>query len=513
MKPYQSIGRSTWSNRRRRRRSGSILVWSAFLLVALIAMVGLVIDGGLMMAAYRQCHNAADAAALAAAMDLMLGRSEAEAAATAVNFVTDAEHNNLPDATVVVNVPPTQGPYAGSPDHVEAIVTYPFPTYFVHVVMPGHNRDQSVRAWAVAGFEWITAGEGVMALDPTAWPGLNVSGGGRIKILGRIIVNSEGGGVDENGDPSNMALLGHNKWGAKVGTCPLCPFGARRGVFAKDIQLVGGVDTPESFKNIDPLNPKSPLRCNGLPVPDPFANLPTPSTANGVDPTDWGTVKVTNAGLKQGPPSWEDPDTGEVTLQPGVYEQLTVTGGDVTLMPGIYVLSGSNNNNLSLTGGEVTGEGVMFYNTGADYNPNDGSPDAGDPPDPMNQSPPPKHPATDFGDVTLNASMHFFTPSMHFTPIDTETFSYPNPEINVFDGILFYQRRANPEPVRIEGSLQEGVLEGTIYAKWSHFTIAGQGTCNAQFIVGSIAVTGQGNVTIDYAGKDIAKVQNVFLVD
>ena len=59
----------------RHSRKGAILVWFALIFVVMLGMMGLVIDAGLLMAAQRQAQNAADAAALAAAHDLMLGRS------------------------------------------------------------------------------------------------------------------------------------------------------------------------------------------------------------------------------------------------------------------------------------------------------------------------------------------------------------------------------------------------------------------------------------------------------
>ena len=54
------------------------------------------------------------------------------------------------------------------------------------------------------------------------------------------------------------------------------------------------------------------------------------------------------------------------------------------------------------------GKGVMFYNTGADYNPTTGAPDASDAIDPFNQSPPAADPAGNFGPITLagNAAHH-----------------------------------------------------------------------------------------------------------
>ena len=46
------------------RRPGKVLVLFTMLLPVLLGLVGLVVDGGLMMAAQRRVQNAADAAAL-----------------------------------------------------------------------------------------------------------------------------------------------------------------------------------------------------------------------------------------------------------------------------------------------------------------------------------------------------------------------------------------------------------------------------------------------------------------
>ena len=73
---------------RRHARRGSLIVWCSLLLVVLLGMVGLIIDGGMMLAAHRHAHNAADAAALAAAFDLLSGRTAGEAVSTGTTFVT-----------------------------------------------------------------------------------------------------------------------------------------------------------------------------------------------------------------------------------------------------------------------------------------------------------------------------------------------------------------------------------------------------------------------------------------
>jgi hypothetical protein len=133
------------------RRSGQTLILFALLFPVLLGMVGLIIDGGLMMAAFRQTQNVADAAALAASMDRIRGETKFAATATATTFVRDPQFNNMPDATVVINMPPLSGPYAGNGDYTEAILTNRVQTTFIQIL--GVNRDQRVQARAVAGFE------------------------------------------------------------------------------------------------------------------------------------------------------------------------------------------------------------------------------------------------------------------------------------------------------------------------------------------------------------------------
>src|SRR5437764_11777902 len=99
------------SSRVGRKRSGKIVVLFALILPVLLGMTGLVIDGGMLLAAHRQARNAADAAALAAALDLLNGKSLATAQATATTFVHS--YNNLSKATVTTRLP-TSGPYSGN---------------------------------------------------------------------------------------------------------------------------------------------------------------------------------------------------------------------------------------------------------------------------------------------------------------------------------------------------------------------------------------------------------------
>ena len=522
MSKFYTIGSVLKSKLRRRRdRKGSVLVFFALILGVLLALAGVVVDAGLLMASHRYAQNSADAAALAAAYDLLYGKSNDTAIASAFTFVKDhnkGAHATLHDAAdPEVNIPPVNGPYAGMSRYAEVIVEYPTKSFFIHLVpfLPGIDDTHVVKARAVAGFEFVTAGAGVIVLDPSAAPGLDVGGGARLIVDGDVLVNSEGGGVTEDGVP-----LDGKHYGASVSN--------NSTLQANYVRVVGGVDNPENFQSYDPAATESPLHADmKTPVPDPFITIDTPWVANGVDPTEWGEVKASDGGSDPGDvdPSdpyrnrvVDDPDLGPETLllHPGIYTSIDVTGGNVRFLPGIYVLKPDTNTQTSLkiTGGNVVASGVMFYNTGDNYSPYTGGPDLNDR---FNSSLPPAPDGAHFGAMTINAAMKF-------EPIDLDTFvddygpyvdEYDPAHVPAmdFEGMLFYQRRLNDAKVDFQGNAEEGNLAGTIYGKWSNFKIAGQGTYDAQFVVGSLSVSGNGDVTIQYAGDKEGKAPQVFLVE
>lgn len=467
-------------------RSGVTLIWLAFLLTVLLGMVGLAIDGGLLMAGHRQAQNAADAAATAAAYDMFLGRPDSMARDTATTFVK--QHNGLANAEVIVNIPPSSGPYASNAQFAEVIVRDRISTYFAQM-LPGIGSQRNVQARAVSGPEAVSAGAGVITLDPQARPGLAMGGGGTLKVHGMIIDDSEGGGVDENGVQVNN---GNTGYAATGGNQP----SINSGIHCSYMHVVGGVDDPANFHNIDPSDSTKILHCKQLPIPDPLLYLPTPTVALGVDPTSRGSVSVSG--------------NSNVTLYPGIYQSISITGGTVRFVPGVYIIrpgKSSQTNVLKITGGNVVADGVMFYNTGNTYDPYTGLPDSGDW---AARPPAPDNPTT--GQVTFNGAIQF-------SPIDTSKYNYGSlysGAQNVsskFDGILFFQRRRNGQQMNIEGNSGQGKLSGTVYAKWANLQISGQGTYDAQFILGLMSVTGSGNVTINYTGKLQGKAPAVFLVE
>jgi hypothetical protein len=443
------------------RRSGAVLVMVALLLPVLVGMVGMLVDGGLIMTAHRGARNAADAAALAAALDLREGSATNAAQATAISYVR--QYNGLAEAHVTVNIPPATGAYAGNTDFAEVVVRRPVTTHFLGIF--GASPVQNVSGRAVAGYHPVNVPERILTLNPDAHPGLKVSGNGTILVDGGVAVNSEGGGVTESGDAIDN------------GNGQTAAFVTNNAVLrAPSIRVVGGVNRPENFEYYDDSMTGSPLQTGVPPRPDPFLYLAPPTVANGADPTEWPAVHVTG--------------NRTVTLNPGVYPSIRISSGTVTFNPGIYIIRGGE---LRVTSQGATGEGVMFYITGSDYNVNTGLPDSAD----LDRRPAASG-GTNFGGVTFNAGLRM-------TGIDD-----PN---SPFQGLLFYQRRWNTEQFRIQGNSASGRLMGTLYAKWADVTLAGNGTYNAQFVVGSMTSTGNGNITIEQGGSTPARSDQIFLVE
>ena len=551
-------------------RAGVVMVLFAMILVVLIGLIGLVIDGGFLMSSHRQAQNTADAAALAAAFEKYRGRSNSDARTAADNFVDQNGLTSLPalvDGTSF-KIPPATGPYAGNSNYVEVILTVPVQSLFIQILGgPGSN---DVTARAVAGFEAVAAGEGVMVLNRAATPGLSVSGGGRIRVNGRIIVNSEGGGVDENGVtvvPASDLPAGSTALTVQVQGNNQTP---PPGIYATWLDVVGGVQStgvPYIYPYAGPgLGPPtgepSPLHARALPEPDPLIQLPTPTTGTGVDATDYAgsnnnrgsvavtannatgdisngyvagrnsritTANVTGNNLPQildsagvsvftgiSPAAFQQ--AGDVILYPGIYGSISITGGRTFFVPGIYVFSPKQNTtNVFSVGGNVNGtativgRGVMFYNTGNSYNPANGNPDAND-----GETPPPSNA---FDDGTTNVGGFTVSKDVYLSPINTAKYTYATYYDNAravstdFDGILFYQRRRNNSTFSVTGNASEGSMTGTVYAKWASFQLAGSGSYDAQFIVGSLLASGNADITILAAGSQRGRANQVFLVE
>jgi Flp pilus assembly protein TadG len=457
-------------------RAGNVLVLLAVMLPALLGIVGLVIDGGLMMANYRALQHATDAAATASAMDLRLGKSTVTATATANEFIHVS--NQLPNASVVVHIPPTSGPFAGRAGYVEVSAETNYRSRFMPIV--GGILNNTLRTRAVAGNSNVTTGASIVVLDPDpadlsipplpglpALPsliaGLEVEGLGRFSVDGAVLVNNGWGGVDENGDPAGNAA------GPPYAVSCMPALSTTR-LLARDIRVVGGVDNQSNYGNF--ANGKaSPLQANRLPVPDPYEGLPVPTTSSdssNVNTTLRGSVTVTGLPVI-GPP---------VTLRPGIYQYIRIVSGVANFQPGVYIIRSKDpvtQMSLSMIAGTVNAHGVLFYITdSAGYDGVSGSPDSGD------GETSPASP----GAGALQPSV-FIQAGLLGSGI-SELNSAGSP----FDGMVIYQRRQDRRPIEIvhQSLVGSGSFSGVVYGKWAHVVFVGNGTYDARFVCGTMRV-------------------------
>lgn len=143
-------------------RQGSVAVQVGVGLVALLGVAGLGTEGTFLLYKQRQMQTVADSAALSGAIADALSQdsaAEARAVAAGMGYV-----NGVGNTAVTVRTP-VSGPYAGSDDAVEVIVSQPQNVVLLRLF---GDHNVTVHARSVASVSSSGGGGCVLALDPTA---------------------------------------------------------------------------------------------------------------------------------------------------------------------------------------------------------------------------------------------------------------------------------------------------------------------------------------------------------
>lgn len=180
-----------------RDQRGQVLVLAALSMITLLGFVALAVDVGILFRAKRNAQIAADAAAIAGALDynyntsVPSAKAAAQAAATA-NGVT----NGTGGTVVTVSLPPADGPNTSCSGCVEVQITEPNPTIFMAMSGP---RSVAVGARAVAG----KGGPGPACLYTLGSTGITGSGTGGISVPSCNI--DDNGGITLSGSQAISA--------------------------------------------------------------------------------------------------------------------------------------------------------------------------------------------------------------------------------------------------------------------------------------------------------------------
>ena len=352
-----------WFGQRRRGERGQVLVMAALGMVVMLGVAALAIDVGVATAQKRSAQAAADAAALAGAVDLpgvTNSNSQAEADATfAAN--QNLQKSGITNATVTVNSPPaTSGSHNGDLSSVEVTISAKAPSLFLGVLNVGAI---TINAHAVATGQGSLGTPPIAILDPAAAdsldigedPGISLSSQWQPKNGITLAAGSSSKTTVKIKGPVYTNSIAHD--GEEVHANYVLSAASNHAA-GQDQSLCSGHETCGKFS-------PPPAAGNGTQLPDPLAYLqpPTGVTTPGTvssDPNDYCSSGP--------PPSCNVTGGGSVSVTPGVWNNLTVSGsGSLTLQPGTYVITGSlqltgtpGSSNSGTSSGTITGNGVTL---------------------------------------------------------------------------------------------------------------------------------------------------------
>jgi Flp pilus assembly protein TadG len=323
--------------KRRRSESGQSYIIMAMMMVGMLGFSALAIDGGMLYHEHRRAQNAADAAAMAAALAKVNSQPLGTVALTSTtsnDFVTTAQSCSPAgldcilgvgtDLTIEVTNPPRVGLYAGNPEYIRVYIEHKVNTSFAHLVFTGglHDAAEAVsRVWPAQSFISYS----IFATSDHACKAVWFSGTGDTNITG--------GGVYSNSDAASAS----------------CQSGVQGGGGAITVNPPDGIEVVGTFD----------MGGSGAVSPAPTENTPKlrirpmMGTPDCSALWDYGKMKINSAGAH--------------TIFPGRYSEITVlAGADVTMDPGMYCVYG--NKGFTSNGGSITGTDIFIYMEDGDFN-------------------------------------------------------------------------------------------------------------------------------------------------
>lgn len=343
-----------------RLEKGQALVLIVLAIVGIMGFAALAVDFGKYYSDRRMAQNAADAAALAAGFSstrpitgLTPPYTPAQIDAAVIQAATDSLTTNgfvnTPGTLdIQINHPPASGEYIGLQDYYQVIIHGVVDKVFSQFVYTGPFEYSVESVTRVTNTTGIAGPNAIRVLSPDSCQALMFDGDKlKLDANGNVI----SGGVHVNG--------GNVTSDSTAGNCPGRPAETRGASCTSGAQNGGGTITIINGS----LNLSGDWRAqsgsgtvngtiNTCQPQEPVPSMPKP---------DCSYLPVVNQG------SYNGDYTGVNSLQPGQYiNGMKVTGNNtrIHLSPGLYCLS----NSIDMSVGDLTGEGVMFYMAGGNFN-------------------------------------------------------------------------------------------------------------------------------------------------
>lgn len=295
----------TSSDYRKNAERGQTLIIIAIALVVLAGLIGLVIDGGNAFLDRRNAQNAADSAALAAALARIRGGKNPTTVALA-SAAQNGYSNDGAISTVTVYIPPASGPNAGDVEYIQVVIVSRVKTYLAGILgwRQITNEVQAVARSKPSELKQLLNGPALVSLAPKSNCGSERS----FWLQGEVSLEIMGGGVFINSNNPDCALI-------QEGAAKIHLEGAYR------INVVGGA----SIQKAQFLTPG--ITVGGVPI-----GYPPPFFMPAVDCGDEEAI-VSEDGTSMSPGNWGEenfPPEGVTSLEPGTY----CLRGDFVVGPG-----------------------------------------------------------------------------------------------------------------------------------------------------------------------------------
>jgi Flp pilus assembly protein TadG len=308
-----------------RGESGQTVAVFAFFMAFLgLGFMAFAIDAGLLFEKKRVAQSAADAAAMAAAVEVAAGSGNQQTVANAVATINGMNTSQAVNPATVTLSTPSTGNFTGS-TYVQATVTQPIKTTFLAAIYPSH-KTIDVSATAIAGGG--NASSTCICLEGTSGDDLLMNNGSSI--------SAPSCGVVDNSTSSNaIEMYG----GATLNALSL---GTVSSDWDNSSNIYGGASISGTTKIVQGIS-------NGC-----SATLPAAPS--------YGSCASTNPGGASGN-FVAGPTASGGTICYGAGLTIGSNGATTTMNAGIYVINGGyltfdyGANNVSNTGAN----GVMFY--------------------------------------------------------------------------------------------------------------------------------------------------------
>ena len=490
--PESRRTRGTLAGRLRYR--GMAMIWVAIFLLLFILLVGLSLDTAKGLLIAHQLQNAADAAALAGAVNVRIDQDYSKQKAIEVAFENYADGDPVqlePDgmsADVIIGryyrqrrefIPGTHAANAikviarRTETSLNGLVSLNFGS-IVGVDTANVFREAIAMASGGTGAGLIVLAEEYDPDGPAR--ALDVRGDLIIDVNnGDIQVNSPAVGPDSN--KSALTISGNSAT-----------------FLADEVNIQGDAhDTGP-----DQWDPDFPVNFDMPPIPDPLC--PSPETGDCIPPPgynpdldltpDGETIRIDSNGL----PGTYEPN-GIAVVGPGYYSGgfKILAGANVIFKPGIYILGGGldGKGGLDVRGNSsICAKGVMFYITNS-------------------------HLSGEYGKLNLGGGGE-----IRITPLDPENtefcgaYSYPEGiDFGTYEGISIFQDRENLNEAVITGNDMMD-LDGTLYFPKNHLELGGTGLgFGNQLIAWTMYIHGTGVMGINYDGRNRSAGNRSFLVE